>query len=70
MLTDRNGELRYLRSESPLGGHSGIGKGSRPSRCYADTGTADATQRDFLVARFRGGVNRSAIVAIAEGTRR
>ena len=29
-----------------------------------------AAQRAFFVARLRGGVNRSAIAAIADGTRR
>jgi hypothetical protein len=47
-------------------------QGGRHCRHPQDRGPAfeGATQRAFFVARLRGGVNRSAIAAIADGTSR
>lgn len=44
----------------------GVGAGSGGMAPVFD----GASQRVFFVARLRGGVNRSAIAAIADGTRR
>lgn len=52
---------------SPSGGAT---PGSPPNTIPARDGVQRLLQRAFLVARLRGGVSRSAIVAIALGTSR
>ena len=47
----------------------GATPGSPPDAVPARDGVQCLRQRAFLVARLRGGVSRSAIVAIADGTR-
>jgi len=48
--------------------NGGFGLASRPT--VGDARHTRSPQRAFLVARLRGGVSRSAMVAIAEGTSR